>query len=220
VNLVDCGSVRERGHQARPFVDLITPSLAVYAKAPQPLTVNGVHLTDEGVPRDREAGYIDSTDALSLSALPKSLIVIGGWSDRAGVRTTLHPFWREGESRGGTAHGDGRGPGNRRRHTDQVLEGEKVTVCANVNIPKVERQYGEYRVSAEINSRKEVYHAESAYDRHGAPSQHERVRPRKGLGRIGTEWRNQGEQTLQTSNLEFYAACDCIGDPMFLYLAA
>ena len=31
-----------------PFVDLMAPSAAAYAKAKEPLTVNGVHLTDEG----------------------------------------------------------------------------------------------------------------------------------------------------------------------------
>jgi glucose/arabinose dehydrogenase/azurin len=33
---------------AVPFVDLFAPSLAAYARAARPLTVNGVHLTDEG----------------------------------------------------------------------------------------------------------------------------------------------------------------------------
>ncbi len=31
-----------------PFVDLFTPSMALYAKATAPLTINGIHLTDEG----------------------------------------------------------------------------------------------------------------------------------------------------------------------------
>ena len=31
-----------------PFVDLFTPSLALYSKAAAPLTINGIHLTDEG----------------------------------------------------------------------------------------------------------------------------------------------------------------------------
>ena len=31
-----------------PFVDLFTPSMALYAQAAAPLTINGIHLTDEG----------------------------------------------------------------------------------------------------------------------------------------------------------------------------
>ena len=31
-----------------PFVDLLHPTLAAYAKASSPLTINGIHLNDNG----------------------------------------------------------------------------------------------------------------------------------------------------------------------------
>ena len=33
-----------------PFVDLFTPSQDLYAKAAKPLTINGIHLNDDGRP--------------------------------------------------------------------------------------------------------------------------------------------------------------------------
>ncbi len=38
-----------------PFVDLYHPSLDLYAKAVKPLTINGVHLTEEG---DRQIAQV------------------------------------------------------------------------------------------------------------------------------------------------------------------
>ncbi|MDE3119750.1 MAG: FAD-dependent oxidoreductase, partial [Nitrospirota bacterium] len=98
-----------------------------------------------------EAGYLDSTQALSLEVLPASLIIIGGGSiglefaqlfARFGVQVMV----LEG------------GPQVAMTEEPEIgqalvhyLEDEKVRICTNVQIVKVERTAGEYRVHTSLN---------------------------------------------------------------------
>ncbi|GIW54379.1 MAG: hypothetical protein KatS3mg082_0783 [Nitrospiraceae bacterium] len=111
------------------------------------------------IPGLEEAGFLDSEQALSLEVLPASLIVIGGGSiglefaqlfTRFGVQVMVL------ES----------GPHVARAEEPEIgqalvryLEDEKVRVCTNVSITRVERRDGEYLVHTETNGKPEICRA-------------------------------------------------------------
>jgi mercuric reductase len=172
------------------------------------------------IPGLAEAGYLDSTEALSLPELPASLLVIGAGAiglelgqlfARFGVRVMVieggpHVAGAE-EPEIGTA-------------LTEYLAGEKVRVCTNVKISRVERAGGEYRVHAEIDGKPETCVAERLLVATGR-------RPNTadlGLAEAGVRTGSRGEivvdEHLRTANPDIYAAGDCIGDPMYVYVAA
>ncbi|MBI5410837.1 MAG: FAD-dependent oxidoreductase, partial [Nitrospirae bacterium] len=168
----------------------------------------------------QEAGFIDSTQALSLEALPASLIIIGGGSiglelaqlfARFGVAVMVleagpHVAMAE-EPEIGEA-------------LVRYLESEKIRACRNVMINRVERSENQYVVHAQINGNPEVCRAEQLMVATGR-------RPHTkgfGLEEAGVTLGVRGEivinRHLQTTNPDVYAAGDCIGDPMYVYVAA
>lgn len=184
------------------------------------LVVTGSHPWAPPIPGLQEAGYIDSTAALSLELLPESLIVIGGGSiglelaqlfARFGVNVTIlevaprialpeEPEISEALT--------------------TYLAGEGVTVRAGVTVERVERLGGEYRVHAGTNGTAAVYRARQLLVATGR-------RPSTsgfGLEQTGVRLGKKGEilvnEYLQTDNPDIFAAGDCLGDPMFVYAAA
>lgn len=172
------------------------------------------------IPGLHEAGFLNSEQALSLEALPSSLIIIGGGSiglelaqlfTRFGVQVMVL------ES----------GPNVARAEEPEIgqalvryLEDEKVRICTNVTISQVERRDGDYLVHTESNGKPEVCRAERLLVATGR-------RPNTsgfGLDAAGVRLGPRGEivvnEHLQTSNLDIYAAGDCVGDPMYVYVAA
>ncbi len=172
------------------------------------------------IPGLHEAGFLDSEQALSLEALPSSLIIIGGGSiglefaqlfTRFGAQVTVL------ES----------GPHVARAEEPEIgqalvryLEDEKVQICTNVTISRVERRDGEYLVHTEANGKEEICRAERLLVATGR-------RPNTGgigLEEVGVRVGAKGEivvnEHLQTTNPDIYAAGDCIGDPMYVYVAA
>jgi mercuric reductase len=184
------------------------------------LVATGSHPWAPPIPGLEEAGYLDSTEALSLEALPESLIIIGGGAiglefaqlfTRFGVKVMI----LEGGPQVAMAEEPEIGDAMVR-----YLEGEKVRVCANVKIKKVERSSGEYRVHAEIRGVDEICRAKQLMVAAGR-------RPTTsgfGLEEAGVKLGKRGEilvnEQLQTDNPDIYAAGDCIGDPMYVYVAA
>ncbi len=172
------------------------------------------------IPGLSEAGYLDSTEALGLPALPTSLLVIGAGAiglelgqlfARFGVRVMI--------IEAGPHVAGGEEPEIGRALTES-LAGEKIRVCTNVKITRVERADGEYRVHAEIDGKPEMCVAEQLLVATGR-------RPNTadlGLGEAGIETGPRGEivvnEHLQTADPDIYAAGDCIGDPMYVYVAA
>ncbi len=80
------------------------PRLTVNGTAYEPAKVivaTGSHPWAPPIPGLVEAGFLDSTDALSLPALPPSLIVIGGGAIRPRTRATLRSLWGQGHGAGG-----------------------------------------------------------------------------------------------------------------------
>ena len=172
------------------------------------------------IPGLQEAGFLDSEQALSLEALPASLIIIGGGSiglefaqlfTRFGVQVMVleagpHVAMAE-EPEVGTA-------------LVSYLQQEKVQICTDVEIDKVERAAGEYRVHTKINGKSVLCRAERLMVATGR-------RPNTsgfGLEDAGVRLGSRGEivvnEHLQTTNPDIYAAGDCIGDPMYVYVAA
>ncbi len=172
------------------------------------------------IPGLAEAGYLDSTQALSLEALPTSLIVIGGGSiglefaqlfARFGVQVMVleagpHVAMVEEPEIGEALL--------------SYLAQEKLRICTNARITLVERTRSGYLVHAQINGKPEVCLAERlmvATGRHPNTSDF-------GLEDAGVAIGQRGEivanEHLQTANPDVYAAGDCVGDPMYVYVAA
>ncbi len=167
-----------------------------------------------------EGGYVDSTEALSLEALPESLIIIGGGAiglefaqlfTRFGVKVMI----LEGGPQVAMAEEPEIG-----NALVRYLEGEKVRVCANVKIKKVELSDGEYRVHAQMMGGEEICRAKQLMVATGRRA----TTSGFGLEEVGVKLGKKAEilvnEHLQTDNPDMYAAGDCIGDPMYVYVAA
>jgi mercuric reductase len=172
------------------------------------------------IPGLAEAGYLDSTEALSLPELPASLVVIGAGAiglelgqlfARFGVRVMIleggpHVAGAE-EPEIGTA-------------LTEYLAGEKIRVCTKVKIARVERAGSEYRVQAEIDGKPETCAADQLLVATGRRPDTANL----GLAEAGVRIEARGEIAvdphLQTTNPDVYAAGDCLGDPMYVYVAA
>jgi mercuric reductase len=102
----------------------------------------------------------------------------------------------------------------------RYLESEKIRICADVKIKSVEHKNGDYRVHAVIDGHDEECVAEQLLVATG------RRPTTAGLGlepagvKVGVKGEIQVDEHLQTSNSDIYAAGDCIGDPMYVYVAA
>jgi len=180
----------------------------------------GSHPWAPPIPGLQGAGFLDSEQALSLEALPASMIVIGGGSiglefaqlfARFGVQVTVL------ESRPHVARTEEPEIGEA---LIRYLEDEKVRTCTNIAISRVERRDGEYLVHTETNGKPEMCRAKEVLVATGR-------RPNTngfGLEQAGVRLGPKGEiivnEHLQTTNPNIYAAGDCIGDPMYVYVAA
>jgi mercuric reductase len=166
-----------------------------------------------------EAGYLDSTEALSLPELPASLLVVGAGAiglelgqlfARFGVRVMIIE---------GGPHVAGAEEPEIGRALTEYLAGERIRVCTNVKIDRVERVDGKYRVQAEIDGKPETCVADQLLIATGRrPSTAD-----LGLAEAGVQTGPRGEivvdEHLRTANPDIFAAGDCLGDPMYVYVA-
>lgn len=172
------------------------------------------------IPGLAAAGFFDSTDALSLPSLPESLLVIGAGAiglelgqlfSRFGVRVMIL------EAGPHVAGGEEPEIGQALTH---YLSEERIRICTGVKIERVERAGPDYAVHAVIDGRPEVCRAAQLVVATGRrPSTAD-----LGLSEAGVEVGSRGEvkvdEHLQTTNPHVYAAGDCLGDPMYVYVAA
>ncbi len=172
------------------------------------------------IPGLRESGFLDSTDALSLPALPQSLLVVGGGSiglelaqlfSRFGVRVIV----MEGGSRVAMAEEPEVGDA-----LVKYLEAEKIRICTNVKIKRVERKEGQYRAHAVIDGGDEECVGEQLLVATGRRATTAGFGLEKAGVKLGPKGEIQVNEHLQTGNPDIYAAGDCIGDPMYVYVAA
>lgn len=198
-------------------------SVAVDGKAYAPgkiLVATGSSPGAPPIPGLLEAGFLDSTQALDLPALPKSMIVIGGGAiglelaqlfNRFGVKVTVLEVLPHVAPAEEPEIGEA---------LARYLGEERMTVHSGVKIHKVGKSNGEYEVECEIEGRRETVAAEQLLVATGR-------RPNTaglGLEAAGIATGRKGEivvdKTLRTANEDVYAAGDCIGDPMFVYVSA
>jgi len=180
----------------------------------------GSHAWAPPIPGLREAGFLDSTDALSLSVLPQSLIVLGAGAiglelgqlfARFGVRVMILE---------GGPHVAGAEEPEVGQALTRYLAEERVRLCTGIRIHKVERSGGQVRVHAEIDGKDEVCTAEQIMVATGRRPTTDGL----GLPDAGVEVGKRGEvvvdEHLRTTNPVIYAAGDVTGDPMYVYVAA
>ncbi len=171
------------------------------------------------IPGLAEAGYLDSTSAMELEALPSSLIVIGASAvglelaqmfSRLGVRVTVLEALPRIVPAEDPAIGDA---------LAEYLAVEGMEIHTGVEIGRVERN-GSYTVQFSKNARPGTTSAEQLLVATGR-----RANTRGfGLEGVGMTLGKKGElvvnEYLQSSNPDIYAAGDVIGEPMFVYVAA
>jgi mercuric reductase len=167
-----------------------------------------------------DVGYLTSTEALALTTLPESMIVIGGSAvgleiaqlfARLGTRVTvleaMHTLVPAEDAEVGT-------------DLEGYLRDEGLGVWSGASISRLRRDGTRYTVDATTDGHAETFSAEQLLVATGR-----RANTRGfGLQEAGIELGKKGEirvnQHLQTSRPEVYAAGDVIGDPMFVYVAA
>ncbi len=184
------------------------------------ILATGSHPWAPPIPGLAEAGYLDSTDALSLPALPQSLLVIGAGAIGLELGQLFNRFGVQVMVLEGGPHVAGAEEPEVGQALTRYLGEEKMRVCTGVKIHRVQRIDGQYRVQATINGKEETCVGEQLIVAAGR-------RPTTsdlGLDRVGVQVGTRGEiivnEHLQTTNPDIYAAGDCIGDPMYVYVAA
>jgi mercuric reductase len=172
------------------------------------------------IPGLADAGFLDSTDALSLSSLPRSLVVIGAGAIGLELGQLFARFGVRVEILEGGPHVAGGEEPEIGEALTRYLADEKIRICTGVKIERVERDRGGYAVHAVIDGKPEVCRGGQLVVATGRrPSIAD-----LGLAEAGVAVGDRGEVTvnqhLQTSNPDVYAAGDCLGDPMYVYVAA
>lgn len=172
------------------------------------------------IPGLAEAGYLDSTSALDLKELPRSMIVLGANAvglelaqlyARAGTVVTLlevlphiAPFEESEIS----------------SMLTEYLESEGLRIVPNIKTTKVEKRDGRYRVTGVQNDSELTLEAEQLLVATGRRANTAGM----GLEEAGVKLGHLGEilvnDRLQTDNAFVYAAGDVIGRDMFVYVAA
>lgn len=172
------------------------------------------------IPGLEEAGYLTSTEALALTDLPRSLIVVGGsavgleiaqlfarFGSRVTVLEAMPTLVPAEDGEVGAALG-------------AYLREEGVEVWTAVSISRVGRESSGYVVDAVVRQEPRTFRADQLLVATGR-------RPNtRGFGleaagvQVGTKGEILVDEHLQTSRPEIYAAGDVTGDPMFVYVAA
>jgi mercuric reductase len=173
------------------------------------------------VPGLEEAGYLTSNEAVNLKELPRSLVVIGASAvglelAQTYLRAGSHVTVLEALPRVVPLEEPEVGDALR-----SYLEAEGMVVRPGVRITRVERVGGRYRVTfTEGQQEEEVVEAEQLLVATGRRANTAGL----GLEEVGVELGPKGEirvnEYAQTTNPRIYAAGDCAGDPMFVYVAA
>ncbi len=172
------------------------------------------------IPGLAEAGYLDSTAALDLRELPRSMIVLGGNAvglelaqtyARAGTYVTLvellpriAPFEDEAVSAA----------------LAEYLEEEGMRILTGFETRQVEKRDGRYILRGVQDGQELSLEAEQLLVATGRRPNTEGL----GLEEAGVEVGRRGEilvdEHLRTTNPDIYAAGDVIGRDMFVYVAA
>ena len=172
------------------------------------------------IPGLQEAGFLTSEQALSLEALPASMIIIGGGSiglefAQLFTRFGVHVMVLESGPQVAMAEEPEIGEA-----LVQYLEAEKVRVCRNVMITHVDKANDEYWVHAQIDGKREICRAKQLLVATGRRPNSTGVGLEDAGVTVGAKGEIQVNEHLRTTNPDIYAAGDCMGDPMYVYVAA
>lgn len=192
-------------------IDAITATKTIIA--------TGSHSTLPPIPGIETVSYMDSNAALELSAVPKSMMVIGGgvigcelgqMFARMGTKVTiccrsrLLPDMEPEVS----------------ETLQDALEAEGLTICSGVVYQKIEQVGGRIKLHCENSDGSHVVEAEKLLVAAGRRPNTEKL----GLEQLGIEMlRNGGVKTderMQSTRPNVYAAGDVTGKDMFVYMAA
>jgi mercuric reductase len=166
-----------------------------------------------------ESGFLDSTTAMDLKTLPKSLIVIGGSTvglelaqmfARLGVGVTLIEIAQTLLPSEHPAIGNA---------LATYLSQEGLTVHTNAVVERVDRPNG-YEVRLQVAGKSQAVAADQLLVATGRQANSDAM----GLDVVGVRLGSRGEivvdEHLRTSADAIYAAGDVTGEPMFVYVAA
>ncbi len=172
------------------------------------------------IPGLADARFLTSTEALSLTALPATLAVIGGSAvgleiaqlyARLGTRVTVLEALPRLVPAEDAAIGDALAP---------YLAEEGITVHTGVAIEQVRGKPGAYRIDATIAGGSRTVEAEQLLVATGRRPNTKDL----GLEEAGVGVTNKGavavDDHLETSRPGVYAAGDVAGEPAFVYVAA
>lgn len=164
--------------------------------------------------------WLDSTAAVSIPELPKTMIVIGGGAiglelaqlfGRFGVKVTLLEALPRIASVEDPEISEG---------LVSSLRKEKIDVYTGVSISKIGQKNGKVQVSFKNEGAIQIVTAEKLIVATGRRPNTDHL----GLETAGVEFGRRGEilvnEHLQTSNSDIYAAGDCIDEPMYVYVSA
>ncbi len=190
-------------------------------RAPKVVLATGARPWAPPIPGLAEAGYLTSTTALDLRALPRTLAVLGGNAvglelaqvfARAGVAVTLvellpriAPFEDEDVSRELARH----------------LETEGIRILTGARTERVERGARGYRLHITLaEGETQVLEVEQLLVATGRRPNTQNL----GLDALGIETNRRGailvDEYARTSHPDVYAAGDCADLPQFVYVAA
>ncbi len=172
------------------------------------------------IPGLAEAGFLTSTDALALTALPESLLVLGG---RYIALELAQAFARFGSKVTIVQRSDHLLPTEDDDLTEALasfLREEGMEILTGAQAERVSRDEEGFAVEVEIGGARRTLHAADLLVATGRRPNSDGM----GLERLGITLAADGaiavDETLQTSVPGVYAAGDVIGDPAFVYTAA
>jgi mercuric reductase len=172
------------------------------------------------IPGLEEVGYLDSTAALSLAALPASLVVVG--AGPIGLELA-QLFRRFGVSVTVVEAAPRIAAGEDPEVADALayyLREEGIAIHTGIRITRIERSDGDKVVCGEAQGRPCTFRGQEILVAAGR-------RPNtRGLGleeagvQVGPRGEVKVDEHLRTSHPDIFAAGDVIGDPQFVYVAA
>jgi mercuric reductase len=172
------------------------------------------------IPGLQEAGFLTSTDALSVAELPKSLIVVGG---RYIALELAQAFSRLGSRVTVLQRSAHLLPTEDADVTDALasyLRAEGIEILTGVDVRRVQRDGDERVVEIAVGDERRTLRAAHLLMATGRQPNTDDL----GLDRIGVMLDGRGairvDEYLQTTAPSVYAAGDVKGDPAFVYTAA
>lgn len=184
------------------------------------LVATGSQPSAPPIPGLAESGYLDSTAALSLDKLPATLTVIGGGAiglelaqlfNRFGVKVTV--------LEAGSRIVPQEEP-EISKALCRYLQDEKIDIVCGARIQRVSRDSSGYVVETAVESKISSIRSEQILVATGRRPHTSGFGLEKAEVRLGKGGEIIVDRFLRTGNPDVFAAGDCIGNPMYVYVAA